>query len=330
MKIAKIGLVLLVCLMLIAGVACTSQYTLATSSTTGGSVTAPGQPGPFIYAAGTAVNIVATPNSGYYFVNWTGSTGTIANPNVPSTTITMNGNYSVTANFAPIRILTTASSQGGSVTSPGQPGPFQFNNSQVVNIVATPNTGYHFVNWTGNTATIANPNVPSTTITMNGNYSVTANFAMEPNTVYIKDIATISRGNQFTAVININEVQYLTYAAFDIQFNSSLISYVSIASGNISGIAATVSSNIMQPGLLRMVVDFSDYANSNSGNGINGSGSLCSVTFNADVTGTSNISFVAGQGAPQGELTLIKFVSYSQDTINNVNWLNNKIVITSP
>jgi hypothetical protein len=317
--------------MLIAGVACTPQYTLTTSSTTGGSVTSPGQPGPFTYTAATVVNIVATPTAGYYFVKWSGNTATIANPNTSSTTITMNGNYSIIANFVPIiRILLTSSSGGGSVTSPGQPGPFQFNNSQVVNIVATPNPGYHFVNWSGDTATIANPNASSTTITMNGNYSITANFAMEPNTVYIKDMAPISRGNQFTAVINISEVQYLTYAAFDIQFNSSLISYVSIASGNISGIAATVSANTMQPGLLRIVIDFSDYANSNSGNGINGSGSLCSVTFNADAIGTSNINFLADQGTPQGELTLIKFVSYSQATISNVNWLNNKIVITSP
>ena len=143
-------------------------------------------------------------------------------------------------------------------------------------------------------------------------------------------MAPISRGNQFTTVINISDTHYLAYAFFDIQFNSSLTSSASIASGNISGIAATVSSNIMQPGLLRIVIDFSSYASSNSGNGINGSGSLCSVTFNAVAAGTSDISFVANQGAPQGELTLIKFVSYSQDTISNVNWLNNKIVITSP
>jgi len=43
--------------------------------------------------------------------------------------------------------------------------------------VATPATGYHFVNWTGNVGTVANANAASTTITMNGSYSVTAVFA---------------------------------------------------------------------------------------------------------------------------------------------------------
>ena len=38
-------------------------------------------------------------DEGYRFVNWTGDVGTIANVNAASTTITMNGDYSITANF---------------------------------------------------------------------------------------------------------------------------------------------------------------------------------------------------------------------------------------
>jgi plastocyanin len=47
------------------------------------------------------VNIVATATGGYNFVNWTGDfpAGAIPDVNNPSTTITMNGNYSITANF---------------------------------------------------------------------------------------------------------------------------------------------------------------------------------------------------------------------------------------
>jgi hypothetical protein len=57
--------------------------------------------GQHIYAAGTVVSIIATPAGCYQFVNWTGNVGTIGNVNVASTTITMNGDYSITANFAP-------------------------------------------------------------------------------------------------------------------------------------------------------------------------------------------------------------------------------------
>ena len=74
------------------------SYTLIIASTSGGTVTTPGV-GTFTYSAGTVVNLVATPATNYTFVNWTGNVGTVANVNATSTTITMNGNYSITANF---------------------------------------------------------------------------------------------------------------------------------------------------------------------------------------------------------------------------------------
>jgi hypothetical protein len=152
-------------------------YQLCTFSTAGGSVTTPGQ-GSFNYTAGTVVNLVATPATGYRFVNWTYTVGaTIANVNAASTTVTMNGNYSVQANFeeVPGYSLTISSTTGGNVTTPGE-GMFTYDVGKVVNLVATPATGYKFVNWTGNVTAIANVNAATTTITMNGDYSITANF----------------------------------------------------------------------------------------------------------------------------------------------------------
>jgi len=155
-----------------------AEYDLTTSSTTGGSVTVPGE-GTFRYYDGTVVNLVATANSGYYFINWTGDVDAITNVNAPTTTITMNHNYSITANFEQIPpgkvALTTSSTEGGSVTTPGE-GAFLYNVGEVASLVASPASGYRFVNWTGNVATIANVNAASTTITMNRDYSITANF----------------------------------------------------------------------------------------------------------------------------------------------------------
>ncbi|MCH8215648.1 MAG: leucine-rich repeat domain-containing protein [Planctomycetes bacterium] len=154
-----------------------STHNLTTSSSAGGSVTTPGEGvfGPYSY--GTVVNIVATPQTGYHFVNWTGETGTIANTSDPITTIAMNGD-SIQANFAlDTHSLTTSSSAGGSVTTPGE-GAFGPNSyGTVMNIVATPRYGYRFVNWTGDTGTLANTSDPTTTIAMNGDYSIQANFA---------------------------------------------------------------------------------------------------------------------------------------------------------
>jgi alpha-tubulin suppressor-like RCC1 family protein len=74
------------------------EYTLAISSTAGGSATTPGV-GNFTYDEGTVVDLVATPDAGYRFVNWTGDVSTIANVTAAATSIIMNSDYSLKANF---------------------------------------------------------------------------------------------------------------------------------------------------------------------------------------------------------------------------------------
>jgi len=44
------------------------------------------------------IPLVAVPDEGYRFDEWTGDVGTIADVNA-TTTITMNGDYAITANF---------------------------------------------------------------------------------------------------------------------------------------------------------------------------------------------------------------------------------------
>jgi len=73
------------------------QYQLTVSSTDGGSVTTPGE-GTFAYDEGAVVKLVVKADAGYRFVNWTGDVATIA-CQCHSTTITMNGNYYIIANF---------------------------------------------------------------------------------------------------------------------------------------------------------------------------------------------------------------------------------------
>jgi hypothetical protein len=86
---------------LVAGVtACDGAHTyqLTISSTSGGSVTSPGE-GTFTYDAGAVVQLVATPDDGYQFRSWTGDITNIADPNAASTTVTMNGDYAIVASF---------------------------------------------------------------------------------------------------------------------------------------------------------------------------------------------------------------------------------------
>jgi hypothetical protein len=154
-------------------------YSLTISSTENGRVTEPGE-GTFIYNADAVVNLVAQPDEGYQFVKWTGDVSTIANIYAASTTIIMNSSYSITANFetwhpGPAALLRISSTAGGSVTTPGE-GTFLCPLGADVSLVAEPDEGYQFTNWSGDVHTIADVNAASTTITMDSSYFITANF----------------------------------------------------------------------------------------------------------------------------------------------------------
>ena len=65
-----------------------------------------------------------------------------------------------------LRDLTISSTEGGSVTTPGE-GIFTYEEETVVDLVATPDEGYRFDEWTGNVSTIADIYAATTNITMN-------------------------------------------------------------------------------------------------------------------------------------------------------------------
>ena len=105
----RIGSLLIVLALIVAMVGCggispsgghiEEYHTLSITSTAGGSVTNPGE-GTFTRAEGTVVNLFAEPEEGYLFTNWTGSVSTMANANAALTTITVNDDYSIRANFS--------------------------------------------------------------------------------------------------------------------------------------------------------------------------------------------------------------------------------------
>jgi hypothetical protein len=147
-------------------------------------------------------------------------------------------------------------------------------------------------------------------------------------TVSINTSSTIKQGSLFTIDIRINNVSYMAAAGFDLNFNSSCIAYVSCnATSRIGTGNGTVDANAIQSGLLRIIVDYSDYAAAHSGNGINGSGYLCKLTFNTTAQGTSQLAFASGQGNPEGKLTLVKWAAYNQSEIENVSWTNSSIIV---
>ena len=99
----RVGVFLVMAALIVAMAGCVAiLYTLTISSTVGGSVTSPGE-GVFTYDFCTEVSLVATPDSGYRFVNWSGDVEAVVDVNAPSTIITsMQGNYVIRANFEAI------------------------------------------------------------------------------------------------------------------------------------------------------------------------------------------------------------------------------------
>jgi uncharacterized protein involved in tellurium resistance len=131
---------------------------------------------------GVETPITATPSTGYQFLNWTVTSGTvtIASPASASTTVLLpNGNATIRANFTAIAYTLTVTNSGNGTTNPS--GAVTVNHGAATPISATPATGYQFVNWTvtSGTATIASPTSANTTVTLtSGNATVRANFTV--------------------------------------------------------------------------------------------------------------------------------------------------------
>ncbi len=152
-------------------------YSLTVNAGSNGSVTPAGTS---TRNAGEVVSITAVPNSGYHFVNWTGNWGMIAHTTGAATTITMNGDYAIQANFAANTstsyALTLNATGGGTVTAPAG-STTSHTSGTVVTLTASPSPGYRFVDWTGLINTVGDTKSASTTVVMNGNYFIQANFA---------------------------------------------------------------------------------------------------------------------------------------------------------
>jgi hypothetical protein len=159
-----------------------NERSLTISSTSGGAVATPGE-GRFIYDEGTVVDLVVVSDEHYHFVGWTGDVDGIADPGAASTTITMNGSYSVTANFAldeGWNSLTVASTPGGLVTTPGE-GTFVYPTGANITLIAEADVGnhYHFAEWAGDVGEIGNIAEAATSIVMDGSYSIMARFELD-------------------------------------------------------------------------------------------------------------------------------------------------------
>lgn len=144
--------------------------TVAAAPPQGGSVTGSG-----VFLQGSSQPITATPASGWHFVNWTGSG--IANPALPSTTVTVDAEKAITANFA-LNNYTLSYSAGPNGSLTGDAAQTIDHGSDGSLVTAVSASGFHFVNWSDNST-----ENPRTDTNITAILSVTANFAINTYTL---------------------------------------------------------------------------------------------------------------------------------------------------
>ena len=139
----------------------TECYTLTTNVSPGGGGNINLSPSPNCsggqYSANTAVQLSAVPNADYGFSNWSGSVSGNNNP----TTVTMNGNKSVTANFSQCYQLTrtytgTGSNPSASPTSSSGCSTGYYHSGQFITLTPHPASGYHLDHWSGTNSSSSN------------------------------------------------------------------------------------------------------------------------------------------------------------------------------
>ena len=126
---------------------------------------------PFTYTfdAGMNVRLEAVPAPGYIFNNWSGDLTSATSP----TTIVIDCNKSITANFSQIMHTLTMQISGSGSTTPTV-GTHDYGEGEVVSITATPDSGWQFDSWSGD---VTDPDSVTTTLTTDSDKIVTANFS---------------------------------------------------------------------------------------------------------------------------------------------------------
>jgi hypothetical protein len=126
---------------------------------------------------GMPQSIFAWANFGYRFLRWN-STGNAVFGDISSasTTVTLSGASTVTAVFVADQCVMTMAKTGNGSTNPSVASSMTVDFNTVVNISATPASGYRFVNWVSSAGPLANANAASTTVTVMATGTTTANF----------------------------------------------------------------------------------------------------------------------------------------------------------
>jgi uncharacterized repeat protein (TIGR02543 family) len=100
----------------------------------------------------------------------------------------MNANKAITANFTATGTTYTLNVIAVNGTVLKNPFSATYNSGDIVELTATPNSGYAFTSWSGDATGSVNP----LSVTMNSNKTITANFTVIPASTFTLNVTTVN------------------------------------------------------------------------------------------------------------------------------------------
>jgi hypothetical protein len=267
------------------------QFAVAASASAGGSISS----GAGTYDSGATATVVATPDAGYRFVNWTLNTsGGAEQSTLASYPFTVTGAKTLVANFVQQFAVAASASAGGSISS----GAGTYDNGATATVVATPDAGYRFVNWTLNTSGGAEQStLASYPFTVSGAKNLVANFASVAVSVPTgTSINATSLTNCTTCDVTVSG----TNTVLTINDTKTINSVTATAGGKL---------DVAQPLIVSGAVVIEAGAKLNLSNTLSVTGDL---TFKADESGS--FSAKIGTGVTLDAASKVKFVKTMLDS----------------
>ncbi|MDL2240829.1 T9SS type A sorting domain-containing protein, partial [Bacteroidales bacterium OttesenSCG-928-K22] len=257
----------------------TYTITATAEPSQGGSITGAG-----VYVSGTTVELIATNNAGYNFINWTEDGNQISTINILS--FTADRNRTLKANFTQFHTVTLTASptNGGTVSGGGI-----YNHGETATVTAIANTpNFVFDKWTENGNTVSTNNIYE--FEVNDNKNLTANFtprytlqltANPEEGGTLQGNGTYNSGAQVTAIANVNSgYQFINWTE-----NGNSVSTNSSYTFTIEGNRSLIANFELIPSYIITAT-----SNPIAGGTITGAGTYLEGT-NVTLTATANPGF---------------------------------------
>ncbi len=150
------------------------------------------------YEYGTIATLVATPNKGYHFVEWSDGV------EEPTRTIEVTENVELVAEFEINVYNVNLTSENGDVVGSGS-----YAHGTEVELIAIPKEGYHFVGWSDGVEEMTRKVVVTTDINLNAEFAINVyNLVLETENAIVFGAGKYEHGTEVEISVVLNEGYY--------------------------------------------------------------------------------------------------------------------------